>query len=80
MNLIHKLNEYIDKKMDEEWKTKKHIELDKSVYEFFEVHGEGLYNFCVESDNSDFVAKMISLFSGKYSHGATIFYHENIKK
>jgi len=79
MSLRHKINECIDKKMDAEWKTKTHRELNESAYEFFKIHGEGLYNFCVESKNNNFAAKMIALLSGKYSHGCTMFYHENIK-
>lgn len=79
MSLIHKLNEYIDKKEKKAWVPKTHKELDDLAYEFFKIHGEGLYNICVESTNNDFVAKMISLLTGKYSHGFTAYYCENIK-
>lgn len=79
MNLIHKLNKYICKKGKEAWIPETHKELDVLTYEFFKFYGEGLYNICFESINSDFVSKMISLLTGKYSHGFTVYYCENIK-
>jgi len=79
MNLIHKLNEYIHKKEEEAWIPKTHKELDALAYKFFKFHGEGLYNICFESIDTDFVSTMISLISGKYSHGFTVYYCENIR-
>ena len=79
MSLIHDLNKYIDKKKKAEWVPSTHKDLDEAVYDFFKLHGEGLYNICVESKNNNIIAKAISAISGKYSHAFTAYYCENIK-
>jgi len=78
MSLIHLLNEFVDRKMKKEYIPGAHKPLSDEAYTFFKNNGEGLYNICVESKNNDFVAKIISLVTGKYSHGFTLYYHENI--
>jgi len=78
-SIIHALNKAIDTREKKEWIPKIKRDLTDETYEFFKSCGEGFYNICFESAQLDFVSKMITLVTGKYSHAVTIYYCENIR-
>jgi hypothetical protein len=80
MSLTHCINKRFDKKFKAEWTPKIwRTWWPNDMYELFVSNGEGMYVSILESTDNDFVSKMISLITGKFSHCFHMYYSEDLR-